>query len=213
MKSLSLSRPLIIMMVGYPGAGKSFFATQFAETFNAPLVSVDKLRTDIFTNPTYSKEEDQLIERITSYQVDQLIRTNKSLIVDGGVNSRVNRQAIEKVARAKGYGTLIIWVQTDGPTCRSRALKRSPTRPGDVNNTSMDESAFVQQVKRLTPPSAMEQSLVISGKHTYATQLRVVLKKLVPPRDDVVEPQTYSHTPQQRPYGDIPPKPRRLTIN
>jgi predicted kinase len=212
MKSLSLSRPLIIMMVGYPGAGKSFFATQFAETFNSPLVSVDKLRTDIFTNPTYAKEEDQLIERITSYQISQLVKNNKSVIIDGGCNTRTDRIALEKLARAKGYGTLIIWVQTDGPTCRSRALKRNPARPGDVNNASMSETAFVAQVKRLTPPSPMEPSLVISGKHTYATQLRVVLKKLAPAREGV-EQTTYSNTPQQRPYGDLPPKPHRVTIN
>jgi len=38
MKSLHLSRPHAIMMVGLPGSGKSFFASQFAATFDTPYI-------------------------------------------------------------------------------------------------------------------------------------------------------------------------------
>jgi predicted kinase len=212
MKSLSLSRPLIIMMVGYPGAGKSFFASQFADTFNSPRISIDRLRSDIFTNPTYAKEEDELIKRITDVQTQELLKTNKSFIVDGGCNLRTTRLEYERLARSKGYGTLVIWVQTDGPTCRIRATRRSNTRPGDIYNTPMTDETLAALVKRFNPPTASENSMVISGKHTYATQLRVVLKKLAPARESV-EISSHPQTAQQRPHGDLPAKPRRVTIN
>ena len=38
MKSLHLSRPHAIMMVGIPGSGKSFFASQYADTFGTPYI-------------------------------------------------------------------------------------------------------------------------------------------------------------------------------
>ena len=213
MKSLSLSRPLIIMMVGFPGAGKSFFASQFADTFNAPRISIDRMRADIFTNPTYSKEEDELIKRLTDVQVQELLKTGKSFIVDGGCNVKTTRQEYERLARAKGYGTLVIWTQTDGPTCKIRATRRNPAvRAGDKYNPPMSDETFAALIKRLTPPTVSESSMVISGKHTYAAQLRVVLKKLVPARE-AVEVNTHATAPQQRPHGDLPPKPRRVTIN
>ena len=211
MKSLSLSRPLIIMMVGLPGAGKSFFARKFSDTFNAPLISADFLRTEIIGSPTYSKEEDRLIDRLINNQAHELVKTGKSFIVDGSCNPRANRQEYERLARAKGYGTLIIWVQTDGPTCRARATRRNPAREGDILNISLSNEAFEALVKRFSAPHASEPSMVISGKHTFATQLRVVLKKLSPPARETTAPAT--HTPPPRPYGDISAKSHRVTIN
>ena len=213
MKSLSLSRPLIIMMVGFPGAGKSFFASQFADTFNAPRISIDRMRSDIFTNPTYSKDEDDLIKRLTDVQVQELLKTGKSFIIDGGCNPKIVRQEYERMAKSKGYGTLVIWVQTDGPTCKIRATRRNPAaRPGDKYNPPMNEATLSTIAKRLTPPTLSENSMVISGKHTYPTQLRVVLKKLAPARD-TVELNSHATQATQGPHGDISPTSRRVTIN
>ena len=214
MKSLSLTRPLVIMMIGLPGAGKSFFARQFAESFNAPLISTDQLRTEIIGEPSYSKDEDVLLDRLATQFAQELFKTKKSFIIDGGCNPRTNRQDIERLAKAKGYGILLIWVQTDGPTCRQRATKRSATREGDLLNVSMTNEAFDNLVKRFTAPSASEPYFVISGKHTFATQLRVILKKLTPARDEVAQAQQSAPPqPQQRPYGDLPTKSHRVTIN
>jgi predicted kinase len=201
------------MMVGFPGAGKSFFASQFAETFNAPRISIDRMRSDIFTNPTYSKDEDELIKRLTDVQVQELSKTGKSFLVDGGCNVRTVRQEYERIARSKGYGTLVIWVQTDGPACKIRSTHRNAAaRNGDKYNAPMSEETFMAIAKRFTPPTVNEQSMVISGKHTYAAQLRVVLKKLAPSRD-AAEANSQMQSAPQRPHGDLPQKPRRVTIN
>ena len=201
------------MMVGLPGAGKSFFARQFAESFNAPLVSADHLRTAIFSNPTHTKEEDVLIDTIMLQQTRELLKTNRSIVVDGSCNVRANRQDLQRLAKQKNYNTLIIWVQTDGPTCRQRALKRNPSREGDILNAPLTNETFDAQVKRFTPPHTTEAAIVISGKHTYSTQLRVVLKRLAPRDDQPATAPQPQNTIQQRPHGDIQTKSHRVTIN
>lgn len=183
MKSLSLARPLVIMMVGTPGAGKSFFARQFSDLFEAPLVSFDEIRHILFNQPQFTRDEETLIALVMRSQMNQLFKTGKTFIIDGGLNTRMARMAIEKLARNHDYGTISIWVQTDEDTAAYRSTRRSAKRPGDNLNVSMPESVFTGQVKRINPPEGKESHVVISGKHTFATQAKVVLRRIIVPRE------------------------------
>ena len=184
MKSLSLSKPLIIITVGLPGAGKSFFARQFSETFGAPIVSYDRLCYELFADPTYSKDERTIISRVALAQTEELIKTHKTFIVDGGGNTKAERMHLKKLAEKNGYGILAVWAQVDEPTARQRSLKRSKRKKDDIYNQSISEEQFEKDKKRFTPPAVNEHYVVISGKHVHATQARVVLKKLVTPREE-----------------------------
>lgn len=79
MKSLQLSKPHLVVMVGLPGAGKTFFADHFAETFHAPYISWQSIRAELFNEPTYSKDEDAIVERIAAQQLGELLKTAASV--------------------------------------------------------------------------------------------------------------------------------------
>lgn len=210
MKSLSLSRPLVIMMLGAPGAGKSFFARQFSDTFGAPVVSYDRLRMIAFSEPSFQKDEEDVVRNLANNEINELLKTHRTFIVDGGNSTRTERIVIEKAARENDYGTLVIWVQTDEPTSRLRAIKRSAKRKWDDWNTSITTEQFDAHKKRILPPLPSENVVVISGKHTYATQAKVVLKKLVHPREDTVHaPERSSNNHDQTP----PALRRNITVN
>lgn len=166
MKSLSLATPHVLIMVGLPGSGKSFFAEKFAETFHAPYISLEK-------NAQFVQGD---LEALTQAELKELVKTKQSVIFDGATESRAARSAISQIAKKAGYETLFIWVQTDGPTAKARAL-------GQKRLHLATETDYEQRVKKFSPPQPTEkQLLVISGKHTYASQAKVVLKKLSEPR-------------------------------
>ncbi|HYG83810.1 MAG TPA: ATP-binding protein [Verrucomicrobiae bacterium] len=178
MKSLSLTTPLVIIMTGLPGAGKSFFARQFADMFRAPLVSVDKLRYEILENPTFSPPEQQQLATLADYQIEETMKTQQTIIVDGYPATRIDRLRLEKLAKKHGYKNLLIWVQTDEATAKFRATKRSPQTQEETSSRNIQPDQFSQLAKRFVAPTPSEAYVVISGKHTYATQAKVVLKKL-----------------------------------
>ncbi len=186
MKSLSTSRPLVLLIVGVPGAGKSHFARQFAEIFHTPLVSYDKVQNLLFSEPKFSKEEELVIANIMNNQIQELFKTQKTFIIDGAVNSRVARMEIERAAKNHDYGTLTVWIQTDHESAQHRVLSRNKRRDGDKYNIRMTEEQFKKHAQRINPPALREQYTVISGKHTFATQAKVVLKKIVTPRDTTI---------------------------
>lgn len=178
MSSLSPQRPLLIVVIGQPGAGKSFFARQFAETFSSPLISFDEIRSGLFDSPAYSNDEDFIVAHVAGLQLRELLKTKRTIIIDGGHNPRVSRDELARAAKTAGYGVLIVWVQADERIARSRALKRRSNRPDDAFNRSLTIDEFETHSRRFTAPGDRESFVVISGHHTYATQVRSVLKRL-----------------------------------
>lgn len=196
MKSLSTSRPLVVLMVGIPGAGKSFFARQFADIFHTPLVSYDKIHFLLFSEPEFTKDEELLVASLMNSQMQELFKTQKTFIVDGAVNSRAARAEVERVARKHDYGTLTIWVQTDNDSAKYRVTTRKKSRDGDKYNARMTAEQFDRHSQRINPPVHKEDHVVVSGKHTFASQAKAVLKKIVAPRDvtpGIVERHSATH--------------------
>ena len=115
MKSLSLNQPHAIVMVGIPGRGKTFFATKFSDTFHAPLVSVESILPHA--------ESVEAAHKLADKQLEELLKTNQSLVLEMAASTRTERMDLAKRLRAKGYAPLVVWVQTDPETARQRVAK------------------------------------------------------------------------------------------
>lgn len=176
-----------MMLVGVPGAGKSFFARGFSKVFSIPVVSFDEIQYTLFAQPQFTKEEEILIAHVMRLQIVQLLKTGKPFIIDGSLNTYTSRLAIENLADKSGYKTLTIWIQTDDISAMIRSLKRSPKKPGDKFNHPLTKEQFIEKAQTLQTPQERENHVVISGKHTFASQVQTVLKKIIKPREAIVE--------------------------
>lgn len=174
MKSLSLSQPHLLIVTGIPGSGKTFFAEKFADTFRAPFVNYEKIMK-------LCKGDVQSADEIFLYQLDELLKTHQTVLVEGFGETRTDRIELNRKAKSAGYESLIIWVQTDPLTAKDRLTRPSKNRAEQV----ITSEEYDREFKRFTPPNAAEKSVVVSGKHTYATQAKVVLKKLTTPRAEI----------------------------
>lgn len=182
------TKPLLVVVLGLPGAGKSFFARRFADTFNAPLVSYDEIRSELFNDLSYSDDENAIVNRIAEMQLRELMKMKKIIVIDGGHNPKVSRNNLKSVAKQAGYEILCIWVQTDERTTRERSLKRSARREDDRFNRSISNDEYDRMARKFTPPSQYERYVVISGRHTYNTQAKTVLKNMIAPQEVKSDP-------------------------
>ena len=148
------------MMVGLPGSGKSFFARQFADTFHTPYLDYNEIGPRA-ADATKANE-------LTLFFLHEIAKTEQTFLFEGSSDTRANRTEFAKWARAQGYAPLFIWTQTDQATCLKRSLK--------AGTLSRDD--FADTVRDFSPPHPDEKPVVISGKHTYASQAKVVLAHL-----------------------------------
>lgn len=160
MKALHLTRPYAIMMVGLPGSGKTFFATHFSKTFSVPFFDADVIQQHA------SSVEDA--EALTLIFIQELVKTSQTFLFEGSSITRARRTDFAKWARSQGYQPLFVWVQTDPNTSLSRALKAG----------TITEQDFILYQDNFSPPHPDEKPVVISGRHTYAMQVKVVLSHL-----------------------------------
>jgi predicted kinase len=181
MKPLSLNKPHLIVMVGIPGAGKSSFAKSFAASFKAPLISHDHILQEIFDSPERTKKEEIITAGVAEYMLDETLKTGQTIVYDGLSSTRSSRAEIVKKAKNAGYKTLLIWVQTDQATARKRLITESKKR------SVINPEQFETYVNKFSAPQQNENVVVISGKHTYSSQLKIVLKRLADPQDIVVK--------------------------
>ena len=160
MESLHLTRPHAIMMVGIPGSGKTFFAEKFAETFSAPYI--DSLAIE--TRASDAKSAGELIALL----LGEITKTKQTFVFEGNSDARIRRTEFGQWARNHGYQPLFIWVQADQATSLKRSLKMK----------TLSKNQFKEVIQGFSAPHPDEKPVVISGKHTFASQLKVVLEHL-----------------------------------
>lgn len=167
MKPSDTVKPRIVIMVGIPGSGKSFFAEHFSETFKAPLISIHKIRQELTTD----SDNKEAVKQIINYILGETLKTGKIIIYEGNTDRRSERTNLAKKAYEAGYDPIFVWVQTEINDAKKRSTKTG----------GLSECEFENKLKQFSPPHASERFVVISGKHTYNTQLKAILKSIIAP--------------------------------
>lgn len=165
------------MMLGYPGAGKTFFARQYAEDQKLPIVSADRLRFELFEKPRFNKEEDSTITSLMDYMIEEYLRAGMSVIVDGLNSQRVRRHALREMCRKSKVYPLVVWVQTDLDTSFDRARARDKRQTDDKYTHSIDNDTF-DKLRKMVKKPQHEDYTVLSGKHVYINQRNAMNRKV-----------------------------------
>jgi predicted kinase len=185
MKPITPASPHAIIMVGIPGSGKSTFAEHFAETFKAPIINESRIAHEAGLDAEQT-------EAVSTHLLNEILKTDRTFLLEPTKLTKAKRASLVATVTKAGFRPLIVWVQTDPNEAKRRALKPQP------NGSGFNEEEFDAILDAFQAPVAQEKATVISGKHTYATQLKVVLKQLAGSRPD-----THVTPPSPRQPGNI----------
>lgn len=185
MKPLTPASPHAIIMLGIPGAGKSAFAEHFAETFQAPILNATKLKRELSLSQAS-------LDKLQAIVLTEYLKTRRTILIDGHFEKKAKRAELVRQVMKAGYRPLMVWVQTDSAEAKRRALKEYPAGSGLSSND------FDAAVASFQAPAEQEKAIVISGKHTYATQLKIVLKQIASHVDRNIDG-AHTTPPQSRP--------------
>lgn len=176
---LTPNKPFLLILYGYPGAGKTLFARQFAnELENTIHMHADKLQHDLAEQlPVETSSNSSLSGTIFKYLVNEYLGNGLSVILDASLTKKNERKLFKKIAADNKASTIIVWIQIDADSAFSRVKKRDRRKAEDKYSQEYVSSEFKSVISSAQNPDN-EDFVVISGKHTFQSQRSSVLKKL-----------------------------------
>lgn len=176
---LALKTPLMILLYGFPGAGKTFLARNLAQEIKAAHVQSDKIKSMLFGNSQEGQRETEIASQISEYMAQEFLSTGNSVVYDGDASRFKKRRQLRDMARASKAKTLLIWVQIDLNTAYTRGSNRNPKRTDDQYKANIDRPIFDSFISSMQNPNKFEEYIVLSGKHTYKMIRQVLIKKML----------------------------------
>lgn len=201
MKQLQLTPPLLILTMGYPGAGKTFFARQFADLYSLPCISEDRFRYELFEKPLFNTDEQEIIGGVLRYSLEQAMKTKSPIVCDGSYSTLAHRTVLYALAKYNEYRTLTVWVQTDARTAANRAMQRDRRNLDSKYSFNIDSKTMQRLQASLQRPSEKEVSVVISGKNAFKGQNLTVLRKIADMYTAALSLETPPPSATQRPLS------------
>jgi predicted kinase len=148
---------LLILFCGLPGVGKTSLANKLGSLINAIVLSTDKIRKELISEPTYTKEEKKLI-----YDVMLLVarylhnEAGVNCILDATFNTEESRRtAIEKLANVSSEQIYIV----ECVCPEDIVISRLKARKGDYSDADID---FYRKMKQLYEPVKDKQRHIIA---------------------------------------------------
>ncbi len=149
---------LIILFSGLPGVGKTRLAHELAPLINGVVLSTDKIRKEVISRPTYTKEEKELIYDLMLLVAKYLHKSCSGVncILDATFNTEESRRnAREKLAEVAAEQIYI--VECICP--EDVVITRLKARKGDYSDADIDIYGKMKQVYE--PVKERERHIVI----------------------------------------------------
>jgi predicted kinase len=156
-----MKQPILYLMVGYPGAGKTTVARWIAERTGAVHLWADVERNKLFDQPNHSENESQQLYEQLNQQTEQLLGASKSVVFDTNFNYYADRQLLREVADRQDAKVITIWVATPAEVARERAVHSKVVRNG--YDFTMSAAQFDAIASKLEVPRENEKVIKIDG--------------------------------------------------
>ncbi len=177
MSKLIPTKPLLILLYGFPGAGKTFFARQLCDELQAAHVHGDRIRGELFEEPRYDREENQVVSQLMDYMTGEFLSAGLSVVYDVNAARLTQRRLLRDMARKAHALPILVWFQIDADTAFARTAKRDRRRADDKYAMPLQRGDFERLAAAMQNPHG-EDYVVVSGKHSFDTQLSAIIKQL-----------------------------------
>jgi len=124
-------RAALVMLMGFPGVGKSYCGHLLAQRLGAAHVATDHLRSRLFIAASYADEENAAVFGIAEALVDELLGEGHTVVLDATHLVARNRASAERVASERGAALHHVLISAADATARERLLARATDRAAD----------------------------------------------------------------------------------
>lgn len=164
-------QPLLVMFLGSPGSGKSYFARRLAEKIQAVRLNGDSMRMALYGSvegiaQQVDRDRDQLNKQTfgaIDYAVAQILAAGHSVVYDAHHNKRSIRAGLEMLAGDYAAVPIVVWVKTPYAVALKRGLEREATADQRRLSEEKMKETMERHMANFDEPVAGEKVITIDG--------------------------------------------------
>jgi predicted kinase len=146
--------PLLLMLCGLPGTGKSTLARRLHCRLPAVVVESDRVRQTLFNPSTYTAEESRRVHIVCHILIGWCLRHYYHVIYDATNLYEYHRQLAYRLAERNGARLLVVEVTASEEVIRERLAPRrreDPAVPEPDDYSDADWEVYLRMRRRAEP--------------------------------------------------------------
>ena len=120
-----VARPVMVVISGLPGSGKSYFSRRLVEQVPLLVLESDALREVVFPNPSYTGAESSQLFRACHLLIERLLRKGIPLILDATNLVEGHRERLYHIAEQAGAKLIVVYLKAPPEVVYERLRGRS----------------------------------------------------------------------------------------
>jgi predicted kinase len=182
---MKLKQHILIMMLGHPGSGKTYFTRQLAPKLNAVRFNGDHMRVAMFKDPRLATRADNpKVFGAIEYAVTEVLKAGHSVVYDAQHNKLEDRKRLEALAAEHGAEAVIVWVKAPREVALQRGIDREEL-PDQRRKTEEEMNASIDFfMDALETPGLDEKLIQIDGTIPFEEQLKSFQEQLAALRQE-----------------------------
>ena len=133
---------MIIIVMGLPGTGKTYFAEHLAAHTQARHISSDKTRSQLQKRGAYTPEDKNQVYQEMLMQAEQALRSGKDVIMDATYSKKDHRDAIRALGHRLHIPVHFIQLTADENTIQERTSQEREDSEADFKVYQIIKQSF-----------------------------------------------------------------------
>lgn len=165
------------MFLGYPGSGKTYFATQLAKKMGVVRLNADATRVAAMGSILKAREFDQktgmlnsIIFGLIDYATAQILDSGSSVICDYQHNEKVFRAKRGSLASRYGARSVVVWLKTPKDIAIQRGVEREELLDQRQHSLEKMEALVDKYINLIEVPGDDELVIEIDGTLSFDQQ-------------------------------------------
>lgn len=145
------ANPVLVMLSGLPGTGKSHLARLLADVLPFVVVESDQVRKILFPECSYSGEESKWVHQTCHALMERLLQKGVRVIYDATNLHERHREQVYRMTDGNQVKLIIVKVVAPEPVASGRLRSRDEASSGDKDISDADLGVYRRMSRQVDP--------------------------------------------------------------